>query len=84
MEFKERVARLAEKNKDRDKNTEKERMIWIAEVRKLYENIGEWFRELIEAGQMAIEYSLLQHIEHEEFADKISIMELNLGGDPES
>ena len=82
MEFRERVARLAEKNRDRAENTEKERMTWIAEVRRLYENIWEWFGELTEAGQMTIEHSPLQHIEHEEFFENISIMELSLGRGP--
>ncbi|RLC14578.1 MAG: hypothetical protein DRI57_14220 [Deltaproteobacteria bacterium] len=82
MDFRKRVARLAEKYKDRAENTEKERMTWISEVRRLYENIGEWFRELTDAGQMTIEYSPLQHIEHEEFSENIRIMELNLGGGP--
>ena len=59
MDFRERVARLAEKYRDRAENTEKERMTWIAEVRSLYENIGEWFRELTEAGYVTIEYSPL-------------------------
>ncbi|MDM8548522.1 hypothetical protein QUF72_00540 [Desulfobacterales bacterium HSG2] len=80
MQFRERVARLAEKHRDRADDTEKERMTWIAEVRRLYENIEEWFGELTEAGYMSVEYSQLEHIEHEDFSENISIMELCFAG----
>jgi hypothetical protein len=80
MDFRERVVRLAQKNNDLADASKKEKMTWISEVRKLYETVEKWFEELTGAGYMTVEYAPLQHIEHEEFFENLSIMELNIGG----
>lgn len=82
MDFKEKLAQLAERNKNREKQLEDEKQTWISEVNRLYEEIKNWLSESVERGHVSFEYSDLTHFEFEEFFENISIMELNLGGGP--
>ncbi len=82
MEFKEKLAKLAEKNKTHFQKLEQDKITWIREVTKLYKDIENWFKELIECGHIVPDYYSLQHVEYEEFFENLSIMELRLGGGP--
>ena len=82
MDFKEKLAKIAEINKNRTDNLEQDKNRWIQEVNKLYKDINDWFNEYIKEDYMAIEFNSLKHIEYEEFIDNIQIMELELGGGP--
>ncbi|MCP4349090.1 MAG: hypothetical protein GY795_26720 [Desulfobacterales bacterium] len=82
MNFKEKLAKITEINKNRADNLEQDKNRWIQEVNKLYKNIEDWFNEYINEDYMAIEFNPLKHIEYEEFIDNIRIMELELGRGP--
>ncbi len=82
MEFKEKLAKLAEKNKNRFQRLEEDKRVWISEVKKLYEDIENWLKESIDCGHIVAEYYSLQYIEYEEFIEQLFIMELTLGGGP--
>jgi len=82
MEFKEKLAKLAEKNKNRFQRLEEDKKVWISEVKKLYRDIIAWFKESVECGYIVPDYPPLQHVEYEEFFEELSIMELELGGGP--
>ncbi|HAO22043.1 MAG: hypothetical protein BWK80_17190 [Desulfobacteraceae bacterium IS3] len=82
MEFKEKLAKLAEKNKTHVQKLEQDKITWIREVKKLYEDIENWLKESIDCGHIVAEYYSLQHIEYEEFIEQLFIMELTLGGGP--
>lgn len=82
MEFKEKLAKISEINKNRADQLEQDKNRWIQEVNKLYDNIKEWFDEYVREGYMTIEFNSLNDVEYEEFVHYVHIMELELGGGP--
>lgn len=82
MNFKEKLERLTQENKEKFQHLEDHKQIWIREVKNLYHKIEEWFREYVKKGYISIDYFPLESAECEEFFMETQIMELNLGGGP--
>ncbi len=85
MGFKEKLALLAEQNKDRAGQLEEDRKTWIHEVNQLYKMIiDNWFKEYIEQGNINYIYFSLDtdRAECDDFITGTEIMELTLGGGP--
>lgn len=81
MEFKEKLSRLSKIYKNRPDELEKHKLIWIREVKYLYENIETWFGEYIQNKDIIVDYDSLKFAECSEFEEELSIMYLYLGGE---
>jgi hypothetical protein len=79
MTLREKLKKLAEREKNFSDKLEKDKSIWIDEVKKLYKDIESWFRDEIKKNYMVIEYPPLENFEYEEFFNMVS-MQINLGG----
>ncbi|MEE4355690.1 MAG: hypothetical protein V2I97_04425 [Desulfococcaceae bacterium] len=79
MEFKEIISQVTKVYKDRSEDLERKKQLWIQEVNKLYDEIGNWLDEYIQSGDIIVDFDRLKFAECEEFMMNISMMYLFFG-----